>query len=66
MDRKETINCCIPGFMSRCGAGTDAESQRACRFFRKASQGERCMHYCAALEGHCDCVEAQRECHPKC
>lgn len=55
------INCCIIGFMSRCGAGPLVIDQRACRFFKLSSGGERCMHYCVALDGHCDSVDAQQE-----
>jgi hypothetical protein len=54
-------NCCIPGFMARCGAGPCVIDQQACKFFRKSSMGDRCMHYCVSLDGHCDCVDAQEE-----
>jgi hypothetical protein len=54
-------NCCIAGFMSKCGAGPLLIDQRACRFFRMSSTGGRCMHYCVSLDGHCDSVEAQLE-----
>jgi hypothetical protein len=36
-------------------------SQKECRFFRKASLSDHCMHYRKLFGGHCDCVEAQRE-----
>lgn len=55
------VNCCIAGFMSRCGAGPCIIDQHACKFFRKSSAGERCMHYCVSIDGHCDCVVAQDE-----
>lgn len=55
------VNCCIAGFMSRCGAGPSIIDQHACKFFRKSSAGERCMHYCVSIDGHCDCVPAQVE-----
>jgi hypothetical protein len=54
-------NCCIGGFMSRCGAGPCLIDQQACKFFKKSSAADRCMHFCVALDGHCDCVEAQEE-----
>jgi hypothetical protein len=54
-------NCCIVGFMARCGAGSCPIDQQACKFFKKSSVGERCMHYCVSLDGHCDCLEAQAE-----
>jgi hypothetical protein len=55
------VNCCIAGFMSRCGAGPCVIDQHACKFFRKSSAGDRCMHYCVSIDGHCDCVVAQDE-----
>jgi hypothetical protein len=57
----DSLNCCVSGFMSKCGAGPLAINQRACRFFKLSSCGDRCMHYCVALDGHCDSVDAQRE-----
>jgi hypothetical protein len=47
--------------MSRCGAGPGVINQRACKFFKRSSAGDRCMHYCVSLDGHCDCVDAQQE-----
>jgi hypothetical protein len=65
LDRPEgrcgNVNYCIGGFMSHCGAGPCLFDQQACKFFRKSSVGERCMHYCVSLDGHCDCVDAQQE-----
>jgi hypothetical protein len=55
------VNCCIVGFMAKCGAGPLVVNQRACRFFRMSSAGNRCMHYCVALDGHCDSIDAQQE-----
>jgi hypothetical protein len=55
------VNCCIAGFMSRCGAGPCVIDQQACKFFRRSSVADRCMHYCVSLDGHCDCVDAQQE-----
>jgi hypothetical protein len=54
-------NCCVVGFMSRCGAGPCVIDQQGCKFFKKSSTGDRCMHYCVSLDGHCDCVDAQEE-----
>jgi hypothetical protein len=54
-------NCCILGFMSKCGAGPLIMNQRSCRFFKPSSGGGRCMHYCVALDGHCDSADAQQE-----
>jgi len=52
-------NYCVPGLMSRCGAGASPEKQRKCRYFKKSTVSNRCMHYIEAIEGHCDCLEAQ-------
>lgn len=57
--RMEAVNLCEPGFMSHCSAGNQWEYQKRCRFYRKASIANRCMHYRAALGDHCDCAEAQ-------
>jgi hypothetical protein len=47
--------------MSRCSAGIVWEKQKKCRFSKKSSVSERCMHYIASRDGHCDSVDAQRE-----
>ncbi len=54
------VNLCVSGIMSMCGAGPGLKAQRACRFFKKSSFAERCMHFSVAVPGHCDCVDAQR------
>jgi hypothetical protein len=46
--------------MSTCGAGAGLREQMACRFFKKSSFADRCMHYSLVVAGHCDCVDAQR------
>ena len=56
-----SINYCVPGIMSRCSAGLIWHDQKRCKFARKSTAGERCMHYIASINGHCDSVEAQRE-----
>ena len=57
-------HCQVPNFcrqdsMFVCAAANDIESQKRCRFYRKATRTVRCMHYRAALEGHCDSIDAQ-------
>jgi len=47
--------------MSRCSAGNVWEEQRKCKFSEKSTVSNRCMYYIEAIDGHCDCVEAQRE-----
>jgi hypothetical protein len=56
-----SVNYCIPGIMSRCSAGLIWQVQKKCKFSRKSSVGDRCMHYIESIYGHCDSVEAQRE-----
>jgi len=56
-----SVNYCVPGIMSRCSAGLIWQEQKKCKFARKSTVGERCMHYIKSINGHCDSVEAQRE-----
>jgi hypothetical protein len=56
-----SLNYCIPGIMSRCSAGLVWQDQKKCKFARKSTVGDRCMHYIKSINGHCDSVEAQRE-----
>jgi len=55
------VNYCIPGIMSRCSAGLIWHDQKKCKFAKKSSVSNRCMHYIEPINGHCDNVEAQRE-----
>lgn len=54
-------NYCEFGIMSRCTAGNTWEEQRVCKFSRRSSTGDWCMHYRKNMGGHCDCVKAQKE-----
>lgn len=56
-----SANYCIPGTMSRCSAGLIWQEQKRCKFAKKSTVSNRCMHYIESIDGHCDCVEAQRE-----
>lgn len=56
------INFCKSGPMSRCDAGKTWKDQVICQFSVKSSQSERCMYYRSSMEGHCDCVAAQKDC----
>ncbi len=56
-----SVNYCIPGIMSRCSAGLIWQQQKKCKFSRKSTVGDRCMHYIEPIYGHCDSVEAQKE-----
>ena len=59
--RLECVNYCVAGLMSRCGAGTVWNDQRRCKFAEKSTVSNRCMHFIEAIDGHCDCEQAQRE-----
>ncbi len=54
-------NYCVAGLMSRCSAGTVWNDQKRCKFAEKSTISNRCIHFIEAIDGHCDCVEAQRE-----
>ncbi|MGD9046365.1 MAG: hypothetical protein PVG06_21835 [Desulfobacterales bacterium] len=54
-------NYCVAGLMSRCSAGTEWNAQKKCKYAEKSTVSNRCMHFIEAIDGHCDCVEAQRE-----
>ena len=57
----DCLNYCVSGLMSRCSAGTIWDEQQKCKFSEKSTVSNRCMYYIEAIDGHCDCVEAQRE-----
>ncbi len=59
-EKRRCVNCCVGGIMSRCGAGPRPADQARCRFFKRSTTSDRCMHYIVALDGHCDSVDAQR------
>ena len=59
--RLECANYCVAGLMSRCSAGTVWNEQKKCKYAEKSTVSNRCMHYIEAIDGHCDCEEAQRE-----
>jgi len=54
-------NYCVAGLMSHCSAGTVWDEQKRCKYAEKSSVSNRCMHFIEAIDGHCDCFEAQRE-----
>ena len=59
--RPDCVNYCVAGLMSHCSAGTVWETQKRCKYAEKSSVSNRCMHFIEAIDGHCDCFEAQRE-----
>jgi hypothetical protein len=54
-------NYCKVGVMAKCTAGVSWKEQCLCKFSKKSAIGDRCMHYRENIDGHCDCVSAQRE-----
>ena len=56
-----SFNCCIPGIISKCSAGATWAEHRVCVYAIKASFADRCMYYKGAIDGHCDCLDAQTE-----
>ena len=55
------INYCLPGLLSKCGAGTTWAEHRHCSFSIKSGFANKCMYYNQSLEGHCDNVDAQKD-----
>jgi hypothetical protein len=55
------VNYCVAGLMSRCSAGVVWDDQKRCKFAEKSTVSNRCMHFIEAIDGHCDCLEAQQE-----
>ena len=53
-------NYCVCDIMAKCSAGSSWKEQRACKFSKKSSVGDWCMHYRKYISGHCDCVNAQK------
>ncbi|MGD2271566.1 MAG: hypothetical protein PVI06_14280 [Desulfobacterales bacterium] len=54
-------NYCACGIMAKCTAGVSWQEHRDCKYARKSSVGERCMFFRESMNGHCDCVSAQRD-----
>ena len=57
----KSVNHCIPGIFSKCGAGKTWAEQRLCSFAVKSDFANKCMFYIEAIDGHCDCVDAQKD-----
>ena len=54
------MNFCIPGILSKCGAGKTWRGHRHCAYAVKSDFSNKCMHYIEAIDGHCDCLDAQK------
>ena len=57
----DCLNFCVSGLISRCSAGACWEDQKRCKFYEKSTVSNRCMYYKEVIDGHCDCVDAQKE-----
>jgi hypothetical protein len=55
------INYCVPSLLSKCGAGTTWAEQKTCLFAIKSNFANKCMYYNHWMDGHCDCLEAQKD-----
>ncbi|UCD78927.1 MAG: hypothetical protein JSW26_26585 [Desulfobacterales bacterium] len=55
------VNYCVPGMLSKCGAGKTWLEHRLCRFAIKSDFVNKCMYYNGFMDEHCDCLDAQRD-----
>jgi hypothetical protein len=61
MLKLERRSYCVGGIMTQCSAGTTWKEQVRCKYAKKSTAGDRCMYYYQSLDGHCDCLAAQKE-----
>jgi uncharacterized Fe-S center protein len=61
LEKLNCLNYCVTGVISQCTAGPNLQRQKKCKYYEKATIRDQCMYYIEALNGHCDCVDAQRE-----
>lgn len=59
MDLK-TTNFCVSGIISICGAGKTWAKQRYCQYSVRSDIANKCMYYNQYIDGHCDCIDAQK------
>ena len=57
----QSINCCIPGLLSKCSAGVNWVEHRVCKYAIKSSFSDRCMYYYEPTDSHCGCLAAQTD-----
>ncbi len=55
------VSHCIPGILSKCGAGKAWAKQRLCGFAVKSDYANKCVYYNASMDGHCDSIDAQED-----
>jgi hypothetical protein len=57
----QKVNYCIPGILSKCSAGKMWDEQRVCKYAIKSDFANKCMYFIESIDGHCDCLDAQKE-----
>jgi len=57
----KSVNHCIPGIFSKCGAGKTWSKQRFCGFAVKSDFANKCVYYNSSMDGHCDSIDAQKD-----
>ena len=55
----KSVNHCIPGLFSKCGAGKTWAKQRLCAYAVKSDFAHKCVYYNSSMDGHCDSIDAQ-------
>ena len=57
----EKANYCISGILSKCSAGTSWDEQKSCKYAIKSDFASKCMYFIESIDGHCDCMDAQKD-----
>jgi len=57
----EKANFCISGILSKCSAGTSWDEQKICKYAIKSDLSNKCMYFIGSMDGHCDCIYAQKD-----
>ena len=57
----EKTNYCIPDILSKCSAGTSWNEQKICKYAIKSDYSNKCMYFIESIDGHCDCMDAQKD-----
>jgi len=53
-------NYCLSGIISMCGAGKTWANQKHCQYSVKSDFANKCIYYNNYIDGHCDCIDAQK------
>lgn len=54
-------NYCKQEIMSHCTAGETWANQKKCKYSRRSDTRDECMYYNKDIDGHCDCLKAQKD-----